>query len=705
MRLANKLLLMGIGLALHFGVFAQQMKPNIQFDTQNQEIQLFLGEEKLLSSPSKGLWQVSTTWENRWFGNWMYTKPNAVSYLNDKIILEGTLELAEGNLQLKDVYSEEGNLIKVKRRYTWLGTDTLKHVTLGISYELAQATKDILMPSVLYYGNPSGKKSEMTPFLEGKNGEEILLEEHRFPMPFVSVEQKHLQKPHAVTLHSIPSPLANANREDQWWSMGCKLEEDKTILQLLSGACAFNQEKSVIKAFQGKKGKPMFADYDHAYLNLAPEAVIEKTFYLQVYPFENKGSGFQKSVQTSIDLFKPSQKEFPSILEISKQKYAFNNTRWIEGESYAGFNQFDTDNPQFQPKIVLGWVGQAAAPAYYLNALNDVFQSKKDLERAQKSLDFISTATFRKDGLGFYTWYHIYRKEWGERQWKQNPELLSQGQTMYNIARAILTAERKGNLDTKKCRNFLKKASDYHADRMLKNDWHPKSTNEGFFIAPFCLSYQIFGEKKYLKAAEKVAQYYGKRHLDMSEPYWGGTLDAKCEDKEGAWAALQGFLDLYKTTKEEKYLDWAQHACDVVLSYVYVWDVALPAGRLSDHQFKTRGWTSVSVQNMHIDIYGVLIAPYIYELGELTANKQLKDMALLMYRSCGQLIDEYGSQGEQVQQTTYTQDSRKLTHDISEFRGNYVEDWTVFWITAHFLNAAAQFHEMGIPLDCSKETL
>ena len=69
-----------------------------------------------------------------------------------------------------------------------------------------------------------------------------------------------------------------------------------------------------------------------------------------------------------------------------------------------------------------------------------------------------------------------------------------------------------------------------------------------------------------------------------------------------------------------------------------------------------------------------------------------------MFRSCGQLIDVYGSQGEQPQHTIYTQRSSERG-DISKlhtFRGNYVEDWTVFWITAHFLNAAAQFKEMCV---------
>ena len=73
-----------------------------------------------------------------------------------------------------------------------------------------------------------------------------------------------------------------------------------------------------------------------------------------------------------------------------------------------------------------------------------------------------------------------------------------------------------------------------------------------------------------------------------------------------------------------------------------------------------------------------------------------------MYRSCGQLIDPYGSQGEQPHHTNYAQHGRfaqRLKEGrLSGIRGEYAEEWTVFWITAHFLNAAAQFQELGVNL-------
>jgi hypothetical protein len=183
----------------------------------------------------------------------------------------------------------------------------------------------------------------------------------------------------------------------------------------------------------------------------------------------------------------------------------------------------------------------------------------------------------------------------------------------------------------------------------------------------------------------------------MREPYWGGTSDAKCEDKEGAYGAFQGFLALYEITHDPEHLRWARHAADIVLSYLVVWDIDLPPGRLRDHGLKTRGWTSVSVQNQHLDVFGVLIAADIYRLGQILHDDKLRRTAIIMYRSCGQLIDPWGSQGEQLQETNYVQ-TRGEAPDLAAMRGGYNERWTVFWITAHFLNGAAQLAEMGVPL-------
>ena len=121
----------------------------------------------------------------------------------------------------------------------------------------------------------------------------------------------------------------------------------------------------------------------------------------------------------------------------------------------------------------------------------------------------------------------------------------------------------------------------------------------------------------------------------------------------------------------------------------------MPPGRLADQNLKTRGWTSVSVQNQHLDVFGVVFTPTLWELADWTGDDRYRKLAKVMFVSCGQMTDlATGVQGEQLLQTNYQQ------HDpqdvVQGMRGGYSERWNIYWITAHFLTAAADFEKIGV---------
>jgi len=647
-----------------------------------------LDGQELLSSPPEGLWSIAAEWKDDWPAAWSHAKPTQIKRAGDWTILRGTLATRTGSWRLSDSYRPEGDTIKCIRRFTWDGQNTAKFVTLSVRFDCHGRDSGVLLPGILYYGNPSGAKSGRVPVYSGRSGAEAIFEEHRFPMPFASLEWATDAGLRGAAMHSLPSPVSCGNLEDQWWSLGLTAKEDSTEFVLLSGPCASNGRRSVVKASQ--RG---FVPYNNAYLNVPPGTIIEKTFYLQAYKVLQKGSGFQVPTKTSLEIFSPYSLEgMPAFAQIIEAKYRYAKTRWHEDGNIAGFRKYADRN-----FFVFGWCGQTAAPGYALQVLAEQLDDPNAVNMAVKSLNFLSTVEFYDEG--FYTWYDYEKKQWVPQR---RPELLSQGQAMLNFANAIRVGRSEG-LDVSSWERFLRKACDFHSNKILANDWNPQSTNQAFMISPLCKAYQLFGTDLYRRAAEKAGEVYAARHLSMDEPYWGGTLDASCEDKEGAFAALQGFVALYELKGENKYLKWAEHACDVALTYVVVWDIDMPAGRLRDHGFKTRGWTAVSVQNQHIDVFGVLIAPDVYRLGKFLDREDLKKVAILMYRSCGQLIDPYGSQGEQPHHTNYAQHGKFAqllkAGNVSGIRGNYVEEWTVFWITAHFLNAAAQFKELGVRID------
>lgn len=356
-----------------------------------------------------------------------------------------------------------------------------------------------------------------------------------------------------------------------------------------------------------------------------------------------------------------------------------------------------TDNPGFEmypddvagTRYVMGWCGQAAAAGYAYLALADRQGAPAMREQAVRSLDVLATSPVDADG--FFVRYDAEADAWSGK------DPVSQGQAMESFSLAVETARALGDVDAGKWERFLRAACTSHAARILRSDWRPLSTSEAFLVSPLLRAAQLFGETDWRRAAMKAVEHYAARHLSMDEPYWGGTLDASCEDKEGAWAAMQAFLAAYEDSGNPLHLAWAEHAMNVFLTYVVVWDIDMPPGRLRDHAFRSHGWTAVSPQNQHLDVYGVVATPDLYRLGIHLGRPDLQRLAVVMYRSCGQLIDPYGSQGEQIQHTNYAQHGDMS--DVFRLRGAYSEGWTVFWITAHFLHAAARFEAMGVDLD------
>ena len=99
---------------------------------------------------------------------------------------------------------------------------------------------------------------------------------------------------------------------------------------------------------------------------------------------------------------------------------------------------------------------------------------------------------------------------------------------------------------------------------------------------------------------------------------------------------------------------------------------------------------------MHLDVYGVWVAPLLWKIGKALNKPEWQALALPMVVNCGQMTDIYGSQGEQFEQTNFSQRPVKLAEEA--LRGGYSEKWVVFWITAAFLNTAAQFELLGLSL-------
>ncbi|MGL5682990.1 MAG: hypothetical protein ACRDDZ_08035 [Marinifilaceae bacterium] len=641
-----------------------------------------LNQKDLLKTPEEGVWSIATSWKNDWPADWVHVKPSTIEKSDNWTIISGKAIINGGEMLVRDSYRALPNgLTQCIRRYEWHGKDTLNEVTLSVRLHMDGNKLMPFVPGVLYYGNPNGASvnPNIIPVYKGEEGDIAIFEDHRYPQPYVMLEDG--SKKVAAAVHTTPSSVRGAVLSDQWWSMGVEASKHYSEFVLLSGPIAYNKQHSVAKA---RQFQPM--RYTDTYIKMEPGRIIEKEFFVDVYSIEKQGTGFQRPLYTSIAMHKPFNTDrFPEIKDIVRSKYNFASSRWIDGET-PGFGMYDLTKVR---DIVVGWAGQSDAPGFALQVLAKYCSDPTITDKVQRSMDFLSKAPIGKNGI-FPAGYNIDEKKY------HGGDPVSCGQAMYNFALAIKQARKDKRYNTKAWEEFLQNTCDAVSDNILSNTWNPRSTADAFYIAPLALSSKLFRKTRYLKAAQKAGALFAERHLHNAS-YWGGTLDATCEDKEGAWAAFQGFLALYEQTHTKTYLEWAKHAMDVCLSYTVIWDIPLPAGRMADYNFKTTGWTVVSPQNQHIDVYGVVFTPEIYRMGQILKNDNLKKLAEVMYRSCFQLTDAYGAQGEQLQQTNFAQQGDMS--NVHRLRGGYSERWTVFWITAHFLNAAAKFELLGLNIN------
>ena len=672
----NKILSLLSLLCMAVPAFAQ-----LSIDKQTMLPSFAVDGKTIITTPAEGLWGVATEWKDDWMSGWVYASPQRMEQSGEWTILSGEMAIDGGVMIVRDSYRQlRDDLVQCRRRYEWRGGKTLEGVNLSVRWRMKGDKMQTFVPGVIYYGNKNGAKinSNIIPVYNGEAGEFAIFEDHRYPMPFVMLE--NVKDGCAAAVHTTPSPVRGAVLSDQWWSMGVEASDGYTDFVLYTGPIGYNGQHAVAKALQFRPMK-----YTDTYISMEPGRVVEKEFYVELYPIQAEGTGFQQPIYTSLDIYKPyDANTFTEFQTIINEKYRFAKNRWIDfGGEAVGFDMYE---PSLRKEIVMGWCGQAASPGYALQVLAERLDDPAIEDMVQRSLDFL--ATYPVDEMS-----GMFKLRYNGSEY-HGSDHVSCGQGMYNFAKAITAARKNKRYDTSKWEEFLRKACDGQARRILNDEWSPRSTDEAFYVAPLVIASKLFKNKQYLAAAEKAAQLYADRHLKMDGCYWGGTLDATCEDKEGSWAAFQAFINMYEQTKEQKYLHWAKHAMDVCLSYVVVWDIPLPAGRLADYNFRSTGWTVVSPQNQHIDVYGVLFAPEVYRMGKYLKDERLCSLAKVMYRTCFQLTNAYGSQGEQLQQTNFAQHGDMS--NVHKLRGGYSEGWTVFWITAHFLNAAARFEEMGV---------
>ena len=259
--------------------------------------------------------------------------------------------------------------------------------------------------------------------------------------------------------------------------------------------------------------------------------------------------------------------------------------------------------------------------------------------------EFVHSIRQQSEGIYAILHYLNYEKKHG----RQHPEWEKRTRQLLNNLIALQKADG----------HFARKYNDAGEDIDASGGSTPSATST------LVMGYKYFKDKKYLLAAKRTIDYVEKNIISKSD-YFSSTLDANCEDKEAAIAAVTStyYLAMVTTGKERQhYIDLCKQAAYFALSWYYTWDVPFAQGQmLGDLGFRSRGWSNVSVENNHIDVFIFELPHIIKWLSSVTEEKRFEKMYDVIYSSLNQLlptkerlcgIGKPGFYPEVVQHTTW----------------------------------------------------
>lgn len=259
--------------------------------------------------------------------------------------------------------------------------------------------------------------------------------------------------------------------------------------------------------------------------------------------------------------------------------------------------------------------------------------------------EFVHSIRQQSEGIYAILHYLNYEKKHG----RQHPEWEKRTRHLLNNLIALQKSDG----------HFARKYNDAGEDIDASGGSTPSATST------LVMGYKYFKDKKYLLAAKRTIDYVEKNIISKSD-YFSSTLDANCEDKEAAIAAVTStyYLAMVTIGKERQhYIDLCKQAAYFALSWYYSWDVPFAKGQmLGDLGFKSRGWSNVSVENNHIDVFVFELPHIIKWLSSVTEEKRFEKMYDVIYSSLNQLlptkerlcgIGKPGFYPEVVQHTTW----------------------------------------------------
>lgn len=301
----------------------------------------------------------------------------------------------------------------------------------------------------------------------------------------------------------------------------------------------------------------------------------------------------------------PDRVPWSRAFKLIEEKY--NRRNWQE--DYGFYKSSEAESSIYR-QWQTGWVGGA------MNTLPGLILGNSETkEKCEKTLGFVLNKIQHQSGFlyGVFCDGRVYGDCFHDPENSDIVMSRKNADALFYIAKQVAFLSENGGKLYENLKNGLKKLADAFMAFYEKNGdigqfidiekseiYIGGTASGGLVCAGLALCSELFDCRKYLAAAEKIGEEYYLGFVSKGFSNGGPGEILACPDSESAFALLESFVTLYRFTKDEKWLGYAEDTASLCASWCVGYDYSYEKDtQFYDRRVASTGAVWANVQNKH----------------------------------------------------------------------------------------------------------